>query len=167
MKQRKRVELGSGFYSKTESIFSNDDIQAFIGDHGSFYREYAEINWLEPYFTMKATSTKIAEPSLVATISDMPSSRNNQFISETETLVFKKIKAKEWLDHFHEMLDMLPEDFVELIKTKYLKRGSDGRTTDDVLVYESLNLSRSTYYRRKHQALEELGRALYRSFDFD
>ncbi|NUJ32967.1 hypothetical protein HUS65_21275, partial [Pseudoalteromonas sp. 2103] len=154
--------LGVGFFTNSEKLFSKDELEQVLQEDSSFFIEYVETKWLHRYFKMKAMANETAIPSITSTISDTPN-RNNQFSSKTESYALKSIIANEWINLFHEKLDLLPEEFKKLIELKYLNRREDGKYHGDYFVYTQLNVSRAKYYRMKKEALEELGRLLYPS----
>lgn len=157
------MRLGAVFFSNSEKIFGKEELEEVLSEDSSFFIEYVESVWLERYFKMRAMASKTTLPSITSKISDTPPSFTNEFKSDTESYALKSIYASEWLEHFHEKLDTLPEDFKNLIKYKYLQRREDGRKHSDYHVYTKLAVSRTKYYQMKKEALEELGRLLYPS----
>lgn len=155
------MELGASFFSKTERLFTKEQLEETLATDSGFFKEYVETIWLDRYFKTMALSNTTAIPSINSVISDTPSSPSNEFNSKTENYALKSILANEWINYFHEKLNILPDEFREIITEKYLSRSEDGRLPDDITVYEKLNLSRASYYRKKKEALEELGRLLY------
>lgn len=155
------MQLGFGFFSKTANLFTEDELKTAFKNESKFFTEYCITNWLERYFLMKATARKTFVPNINNTISDMPRSVTNEFYSKTESAALKSFYAEEWLDYFHENLELLPDDYQRLIEYKYLTRRSDGEFVIDEIVMNDLYLSNSKYYEMKKRALEEFGRLLY------
>lgn len=116
-------------------------------------------NWLNRYADQKFISTNI-QPKITSSISDMPSSGNNQFRSVTEMMAIRSADAKRFLEVFHEKLLTLPGDYQNIIEKKYLQVGPDGKWKSDEYVYPELHLSRTAYFNLKPKALYWLGLAL-------
>lgn len=120
------------------------------------------INWvlehcISKYFEMSLRAHSKSLPSLTSRISDIPSSRSNEFFSKTEAAAIERVSAGEWLRIFHVNLDGLPAAHKQIIEQKYLQRAPDGRYRSDLIVYQELNVGRTTYYRMKKEALYWLG----------
>lgn len=152
------------YFTKFEELFGKSDIDEVLSKDSDFYVEYVKTRWLDPYFKMKALAIKAPVPSITSTISDMPTSTTNANHSKTEKYALKAVMANDWLNHFHKNLDALPNEFKQIIEKKYLNRLADGRYPSDIKVYQELMLSRTVFYERKKQALEELGIFLYGSW---
>lgn len=148
-------------FTRAEQLFTREELEETLATDSTFFVEYVETVWLDRYFKTLALSNTTTIPSINSVISDTPSSPSNEFNSKTENYALKSVLANEWVNHFHEKLNVLPDEFRDIVTEKYLKRSSDGRLPDDITVYEKLNLSRASYYRKKKEALEELGRLLY------
>lgn len=149
------------FFEKFEELFDAEELEEFLTRSTEFFVEYVQEKWLNQYFKMKTLSSASPIPNITSTISDTPPSNTNEFNSKTESYALKSVVAHEWLKHFHEKLNMLPEDFKDIIEMKYLTRREDGRAHSDLHVYSELSMSRAFYYELKKEALEELGRLLY------
>ena len=154
------MQLGFGFFSKAEELFSMDDVEKDFDPN--FFKEYAETKWLDRYWSMKAMASNTSVPSITPTISDMPSSITNEFRSTTETNALKSVYAEEWIKYFHEKLNLLPDDYQKIITMKYLQRRKDGKRYEDEFIYPEINVSRTKYYQMKKKALDEFGRMMYR-----
>ncbi|WP_121639672.1 ArpU family phage packaging/lysis transcriptional regulator [Virgibacillus sp. Bac330] len=149
------------YYEKLNKILTEEELDQLFKDEQQFFIDYVEKYWLNRYFRMKSMSKKTHVPSITATISDMPKSKTNEFVSKIENYALKSIEAAEWIDTLETEVNNLPRDYSKLIRLKYLQRRGDGQTYEDEVIYPKLNISRAKYYQMKKKALEELGRALF------
>ena len=149
------------FYDDIQQVFDQEELEEILLDKSGFYRAYAEEYWLSQYHQLKRKSRTTHVPSITSVLSDSPPSQTNQNNSKTEDYALKSVDAGEKLDIFNESLETLPKEFQELVSKKYLQRRSDGKLYEDSYVYDTLNLSRTQFYRMKKQALFELGELLY------
>jgi len=162
------TQLGFNFFQRTERLLSRHEMEEALEKESSFFRDYAETYWLERYFLMKALSRTIQMPSITSTITDTPTGVTNEFRSKTENSALQTIDAESWIKHLHDKLELLPNDLKQLIKKKYLEnRSGDGKSIADEYVYPELHIGRAKYYGMKKQGLEELGRLLYGTYEFE
>src|SRR5690625_8047328 len=85
------------FAADIEGIFTKEEIESFLKDEQQFYIEYAEENWLDRYFKIKAMSQRTQVPSITSVISDTPGGSNLNH-SKTEQFALKAVQASERLD---------------------------------------------------------------------
>lgn len=153
--------LDNPYIDTVEHLFDEQELQQITLNEQKFYINYAESYWLEKYQVMESAAKALHIPSITSSWSDSPSSPTGMNESKTEKAALRKVTAEEWINIFHAVLDDLPEEYQELIMLRYLKRGKFGSRYSDDYVYDSLGLSRATYYRLKPKVLEALGRALH------
>jgi len=151
------------FATEMEGIFTKEEIESFLKNEQQFYMEYAEENWLDRYFKMRAMSQNTHVPSVISVISDTPGGSNSNH-SKTEQYALKSIQAREWLDALHEAIKALTPIEQKLIELKYMKKRNDGSRYADDVIYPQLFIGRTRYYELKKEALEMLGRQLYGLF---
>ena len=142
-------------------LFTVEELNEILANQQRYFIHYAEEIWLKQYHRMRYTAYSLQVPSITSSWSDVKAQITGITESKTERYIVKKVSAQEWLVMFEHAIQQLPEDFKTIIEWRYLKRRSDGQCYADDIVYDNLCLSRSTYYKLKPQALEELGRLLY------
>ncbi|MDY0407230.1 ArpU family phage packaging/lysis transcriptional regulator [Virgibacillus sp. 179-BFC.A HS] len=151
------------FAADIEGVFSKAEIESFLKDEQQFYIKYAEENWLDRYFKIKAMSQKTQVPSITSVISDTPGGSNPNN-SKTEQFALKSIQAREWLDTIFDAMESLAPAEQKLIELKYMKKRNDGSRYSDEVIYPQLFIGKTRYYELKKEALEMLGRKLYGLF---
>ncbi|MUV38145.1 hypothetical protein JNUCC1_02232 [Lentibacillus sp. JNUCC-1] len=151
------------FAADIEGVFTREEIESFLRDEQQFYIDYAEENWLNRYFKVKAMSQKTHVPSITSVISDMPGGSNLNH-SKTEQFALKSIQASEWLDTLFYAMESLTSAEQKLIEMKYMKKRNDGSRYSDEVIYPQLFIGKTRYYELKKEALEMLGRNLYGLF---
>ncbi|MGJ9460673.1 ArpU family phage packaging/lysis transcriptional regulator [Oceanobacillus sp. CF4.6] len=151
------------FVADIEGIFTKEEIEAFLKEEQQFYIEYAEENWLDRYFKIKAMSQKTQVPSITSVISDTPGGSNFNN-SKTEQFALKSVQASEWLDTLYYAVESLTPAEQKLIELKYMKKRNDGSRYCDEVIYPQLFIGKTRYYELKKEALEMLGRNLYGLF---
>ncbi|WP_200411723.1 ArpU family phage packaging/lysis transcriptional regulator [Virgibacillus salexigens] len=151
------------FAADIEGVFTKEEIESFLKDEQQFYIEYAEENWLDRYFKIKAMSQRTHVPSITSVISDTPGSSNLNH-SKIEQFALKSIQASEWLDTLFYAVESLTPAEQKLIELKYMKKRNDGSRYCDEVIYPQLFIGKTRYYELKKEALEMLGRNLYGLF---
>lgn len=151
------------FISDIEGVFTKEEIEAFLKDEQQFYIEYAEENWLDRYFKVKAMSQKTQVPSITSVMTDTPGGLNLNN-SKTEQFALKSVEACEWLDTLYYAVESLTPAEQKLIELKYMKKRNDGSRYSDEVIYPQLFIGKTRYYELKKEALEMLGRNLYGLF---
>jgi len=151
------------FAADMEGIFTKEEIESFLKDEQQFYIEYAEENWLDRYFKIKAMSQRTQVPSITSVISDTPGGSNLNH-SKTEQFALKSVQASEWLDTLFYAVESLDPVEQKLIELKYMSKRNDGSRFCDEVIYPQLFIGRTRYYELKKEALEMLGRNLYGLF---
>jgi len=151
------------FAAEIEGVFTKEEIESFLKDEQQFYIEYAEANWLDRYFKVKAMSQRTHVPSITSVISDAPGGSNLNH-SKTEQFALKSIQASEWLDTLFYAVESLESAEQKLIELKYMSKRNDGSRYCDEVIYPQLFIGRTRYYELKKEALEMLGRNLYGLF---
>ncbi|GGJ75217.1 ArpU family phage packaging/lysis transcriptional regulator [Virgibacillus salexigens] len=151
------------FVADIEGVFTKEEIESFLKDEQQFYIEYAEENWLDRYFKIKAMSQRTHVPSITSVISDTPGESNLNH-SKTEQFALKSIQASEWLDTLFYAVESLTPAEQKLIELKYMKKRNDGSRYCDEVIYPQLFIGKTRYYELKKEALEMLGRNLYGLF---
>ena len=145
------------YIDSVEHIFSVEELEEILVNEQKFFVEVAE-TWLRRYHKMKFTANTTHVPSITSTWSNVPPSFTGTTNSKVEAYALKRITAQEWMDTFHEALECMDEEYQDIITAKYLK---SRRPKNDDYVYDTIGMSRATYYRIKKQALEDLGRILH------
>ena len=153
--------LDSPYIDTVEHLFDEKELEEISLNEQKFFINYAEKIWLENYQVMKKASMTTQIPSITSSWSGSPTSPTGMNESKTEKAALRKVSAEEWIRTFHTALEKLPEGFQELIELKYLIRGKFGNLYNDDYVFDTLGLSRASYYRLKPKVLEELGRSLH------
>lgn len=151
------------FAAEIEGVFTKEEIESFLKDEQQFYIEYAEANWLDRYFKIKAMSKGTHVPSITSVISDAPGGSNLNH-SKTEQFALKSVQASEWLDTLYYAVESLAPAEQKLIELKYMSKRNDGSRYCDEVIYPQLFIGRTRYYELKKEALEMLGRNLYGLF---
>src|SRR5699024_889968 len=151
------------FAADIEGVFTKEEIKSFLKDEQQFYIEYAEENWLDRYFKIKAMSQRTHVPSITSVISDTPGGSNLNH-SKTEQFALKSIQASEWLDTLFYAVESPTPAERKLIELKYVKTRSDGSRYCDGVIYPQRFIGKTRYYELKKDALEMLGINLYGMF---
>lgn len=152
--------IESPYLDAADKLFTAEELDQILANQQKYFTSFAEL-WLKQYHQMKRMATTLAVPSITSSWSDVKAHVTGVNESNVERYALKKITAQEWLDTLHEALGQLPSDFQRLIELKYLKRRGDGQCYADDYVYDTMCVSRSTYYKIKPIALDELGRTLH------
>lgn len=150
--------------AEIEGYFTKEELKEILKDEQQFYMEYAEENWLNRFFKIKAMSQKTQVPSITSVISEAPGGSNSNH-SKTEQYALKSIEACEWLSTLYDAMEALTPVEQELIKLKYMNKRNDGSKYSDDVIYPELYIGRTRYYALKKDALEMLGRNLYGLFN--
>lgn len=150
--------------AEIEGYYTKEELKEFLKDEQQFYMEYAEENWLNRFFKIKAMSQKTQVPSITSVITEAPvgSSSNH---SKTEQYALKSIEACEWLGTLFDAIEALAPVERELVELKYMQKRNDGSRYCDEVIYPQLYIGRTRYYELKKDALEMLGRNLYGMFN--
>lgn len=104
---------------------------------------YVLNEWFEPYYEMRLKANSI----VVAGSDQEKEKKKNQL----------KLKLID------EKLNELPELHREILQMKYMQPGDEGRFPLDDIVHTSLGLGRTTYYKRRKEALYWLGLSILSS----
>src|SRR5699024_1298766 len=85
------------FAAEMEGVFTQEEIESFLKDEQQFYIEYAETNWLDRYFNIKAMSQRTHVPSITSVISDTPCGASLSHM-KTEQSALRSRQSSGWLD---------------------------------------------------------------------
>lgn len=152
--------IESPYLDAADKLFTTEELDEILANQQKYFTSFAEF-WLKQYPQMKRVATTLAVPSITSSWSDVQAHVTGVNESNVERYALRKVTAQEWLNTFHEAIEELPSDFKTLIELRYLKRRGDGQCYADDYVYDTMCLSRSTYYKLKPIALDELGRILH------
>ncbi|MBU5466963.1 hypothetical protein KQI49_09030 [Virgibacillus sp. MSJ-26] len=147
-----------------EGYYTKEELKEILKDEQQFYIEYAEENWLNRFFKIKAMSHKTQVPSITSVITDVPGGTNSNH-SKTEQYALKSVEACEWLETLYAAMEALNPAEKKLVKLKYMQKRNDGSRYSDEVIYPQLYIGRTRYYELKKDALEMLGRNLYGMFN--
>ena len=150
--------------AEIEGYYTKEELKEFLKDEQQFYMEYAEENWLNRFFKIKAMSHKTQVPSITSVITDTPGGTNSNH-SKTEQYALKSVEACEWLKTLYDAMEALNPAEKKLVKLKYMQKRNDGSRYSDEVIYPQLYIGRTRYYELKKDALEMLGRNLYGMFN--
>jgi len=150
--------------TEIEGYYTKEELKEILKDEQQFYMEYAEENWLNRFFKIKAMSQRTQVPSITSVITDAPGGSNANH-SKTEQYALKSVEACEWLETLYDAMEALNPAEKKLVKLKYMQKRNDGSRYCDEVIYPQLYIGRTRYYELKKDALEMLGRNLYGMFD--
>lgn len=148
------------FNVNSERILTAEEMEKVLANEQKFYQQEAE-DYLTRYHRVKRMVANTQIPSITSTWSDMPSSAGGTPNSKVEEYAIRSVSAQEWINVFEDSLHSIEEEHKEIIITKYLESYYPKK---DDYVFDTLCISRATYYRTKPAALEEFGRALHECF---
>lgn len=135
------------YLNKNEIRETEEDVVFYVPslnlDNETEVIDYVLKEWFEPYYEMRLKANSIVVAG-----------------SEQEK---EKKKNQKKLELIEEKLEELPELHREIIQMKYLQPGSEGRFQLDDIVHTSLGLGRTTYYKRRKEALYWLGLSILSS----
>ena len=146
--------------AEIEGYYTKEELKEILKDEQQFYMEYAEENWLNRFFKIKAMSHKTQVPSITSVITDTPGGTKSNH-SKTEQYALKSVEACEWLETLYDAMEALNPAEKKLVKLKYMQKRNDGSGYSDEVIYPQLYIGRTRYYELKKDALEMLGRNLY------
>src|SRR5699024_9950538 len=101
--------------AEIEGYYTKEEIKEILKDEQQFYIEYAEENWLNRFFNIKAMSHKTQVPSITSVITDMPGGTNSHH-SKTEQYALKSVEACEWYATLYDYMDALKPSVKKLVK---------------------------------------------------
>lgn len=146
--------------NEEKQILSAEEMNEMLANESIFFQQEAEV-YLKDYHRTKRMVSSTIIPSITSKWSDMPNGSGGIPNSQVEEFALRKVTSQEWINVFERALNSIDEDHKNIISQKYL--GSFYPKKDDY-VFDTLCMSRATYYRVKPVALEEFGRALYEHF---
>src|SRR5690625_4978526 len=118
--------------AQIEGYYTKDELKEILKDEQQFYMEYAEENWLNRFFKIKAMSQKTQVPSITSVITDTPGGTNSNH-SKTEQYALKSDEACEWLETLYDAMGELNPAERQLVKLKYMQKRNDGsRYCDEI-----------------------------------
>src|SRR5699024_11270948 len=138
--------------AEIEGYYTKEELKEILKDEQQFYMEYAEENWLNRFFKIKAMSHKTQVPSITSVITDMPGGTNSNH-SKTEQYALKSVEACEWLETLYDAMEALNPAEKKLVKLKYMKKRNDGSRNSDEVIYLQLNIGSTWYYKLTIYAL--------------
>src|SRR5699024_3993296 len=141
--------------AEIEGYYTKEELKEILKDEQQFYMEYAEENWLNRFFKIKAMCHKTQVQSITSVITVMPVGTNCNH-SRTVQYALKSVEACEWLETLYDAMDALNPSEKKLVKLKYMQKRNDGSRYSDDVIYPQLYIGRTRYYELKKDALEML-----------
>src|SRR5699024_7843351 len=123
--------------AEIEGYYTKEELKEILKDEQQFYMEYAEENWLNRFFKIKAMSQKEQVHSIITVNTDVTGgSKSNH--SKTEQYALKSVEACEWLETLYDAMEALNPVEKELVKLKYMQKRNDGSRYSDEVIYPQL-----------------------------
>src|SRR5699024_1861275 len=111
--------------AQIEGYYTKDELKEILKDEQQFYMEYAEENWLNRFFKIKAMSQKTQVPSITSLSTDTPGGTNSNH-SNTGQYAVKASEACEWLETLYDAMEALNPAEKKLVTLNDMQKRNDG-----------------------------------------